>query len=99
MHSEQGDIKIFAGSTGVAFAKKMCKYLGAEIGKSEVIHFSDGNIFIRIQETVRDKDVYLVQPIGLDPNNELVEILFWMDAFKRASASTITAIPAVTFKG
>ena len=92
MHSEQGDIKIFAGSTGVAFAKKMCKYLGAEIGKSEVIHFSDGNIFIRIQETVRDKDVYLVQPIGLDPNNELVEILFWMDAFKRASASTITAI-------
>jgi len=92
MYSEQGNIKIFAGSTGVAFAKKMCKYLGAEIGKSEVIHFSDGNIFIRIQETVRDKDVYLVQPIGLDPNNELVEILFWLDAFKRASASTITAI-------
>ena len=92
MHSEQGDIKIFAGSTGVTFAKRMCKYLGADIGRSEVIHFSDGNIFIRIQETVRDKDVYLIQPIGLDPNNELVEILFWMDAFKRASANSITAI-------
>ncbi|MBQ9942085.1 MAG: ribose-phosphate diphosphokinase [Christensenellaceae bacterium] len=92
MHFEQGDIKIFAGSSGISFAKRMCKYLGAEMGKSEVIHFSDGNIFIRIQETVRDKDVYLVQPIGLDPNNELVEILFWMDAFKRASASTVTAI-------
>lgn len=92
MHSEQGDIKIFAGSTGVSFAKKMCKYLGADMGESEVIHFSDGNIFIRIKETVRDKDVYLIQPIGLDPNNELVEILFWMDAFKRASANSVTAI-------
>lgn len=92
MHFEKGDIKIFAGSSGAAFARKMCKYLGAELGQSEVIHFSDGNIFIRIRETVRNKDVYLVQPIGLDPNNELVEILFWMDAFKRASASTVTAI-------
>ena len=65
---EQGDIKIFAGSSGVSFAKKMCKYLGAELGVSEVIHFSDGNTFVRVQETVRDKDVYLVQPIGLNPN-------------------------------
>lgn len=88
----QGDIKIFAGSSGIHFAKKMCKYLGAELGQSEVIHFSDGNIFIRIKETVRDKDVYFVQPIGLDPNNELVEVLFWIDSFRRASASSITAI-------
>ena len=93
MHLEQGNIiKIFAGSTGGAFAKKMCKYLGTDLVKSEVIHFSDGNIFVRIQETVRDHDVYLIQPIGLDPNNELVEILFWIDAFKRASASSITVI-------
>ncbi|MEG0702895.1 MAG: ribose-phosphate diphosphokinase [Christensenella sp.] len=86
------DIKIFAGSSGVAFAKKMCDYLGADLGASEVIHFSDGNIFIRIKETVRDKDVYVVLPIGLDPNNELVELLFWMDSFTRASASSVTAI-------
>ncbi len=93
MHLEQGNIiKIFAGSTGGSFAKKMCKYLGTELGKSEVIHFSDGNIFVRVQETVRDHDVYLIQPIGLDPNNELVEILFWIDALKRASASSITVI-------
>ena len=93
MHLEQGNIiKIFAGSTGGAFAKKMCKYLGTDLGKSEVSHFSEGNIFVRSQETVRDHDVYLIQPIGLDPNNELVEILFWIDAFKRASASSITVI-------
>ncbi len=89
---ESPDIKIFAGSSGAAFAKKMCKYLGADLGASEVIYFSDGNVFIRVNETVRDKDVYVVLPIGLDPNNELVELLFWMDTFKRASANFITAI-------
>ncbi len=92
MLSEGVDVKIFAGSSGVSFARKMCKYLGAELGASEVIHFSDGNVFVRIKETVRDKDVYIVLPIGLDPNTELVELLFWLDAFKRASANSVTAI-------
>jgi ribose-phosphate pyrophosphokinase len=92
MHPNDGDIKIFAGSSGLAFSKRMCKYLGVNIGDSEVITFSDGNIFIRIKETVRDKDVYLLQPIGMNPNNEFVEILFWMDAFKRASCNSVTAI-------
>mgnify|MGYP002234131137 CR=1 FL=1 len=85
MHAN-GDVKIFAGSTGRPFARRMCEYIGCELGDSEVITFSDGNIFVRIKETVRDKDVYIVQPIGLNPNNEFVEILFWMDAMKRASA-------------
>ncbi len=92
MYSSDSDIKIFCGSSGLPFAKKMCKYLGATLGDSEVITFSDGNIFIRITESVRDKDVYLVQPIGLNPNNEIMEILFFMDAFKRASCSSVTAI-------
>lgn len=90
--SLDGDIKIFAGSSGIGFAKKMCKYLGNELGDSEVINFSDGNIFLRIKETVRNKDVYIVQPIGMSPNNEFVEILFWMDALKRASANSVTAL-------
>jgi len=92
MAHTSGDIKIFAGRTGISFAKKMSKYLGIELGDSEVIRFSDGNIFVRVKEMVRDKDVYLVQPIGMDPNNEFVEILFWLDAFKRASANSVTAI-------
>lgn len=87
-----GDIKIFAGSTGKPFARRMCEYIGCELGDSEVITFSDGNIFVRVKETVRDKDVFVVQPIGLNPNNEFVEILFWMDALKRASANSVTAI-------
>lgn len=87
-----GDVKIFAGSTGKPFARRMCDYLGCELGDSEVIIFSDGNTFVRIKETVRDKDVYVVQPVGMNPNSEFVEILFWMDALKRASANSVTAI-------
>ena len=92
MHNQSADVEIFAGSSGVSFARKMCKYLGVELGASEVIHFSDGNVFVRIKEPVRNKDVYLVLPIGLNPNTELVELLFWLDAFKRASANSVTAI-------
>ncbi|WP_258881585.1 ribose-phosphate pyrophosphokinase [Paenibacillus sp. sptzw28] len=87
-----GEIKIFAGSSGTAFARKMCKFMDVEVGHSEAFTFSDGNTFVRIGETVRAKDVYLVQSIGLRPNDEFVEILFWVDAFKRASASSVTVI-------
>ena len=92
MHNSSADIKIFAGSSGVSFGRKMCDYLGVELGASEAIHFSDGNVFVRIKEPVRNKDIFIVMPIALDPNNELVELLFWLDAFKRASANSITAI-------
>ncbi|MCG8502189.1 MAG: ribose-phosphate diphosphokinase [Firmicutes bacterium] len=89
---QSGEMKIFAGSTGGAFAEKMCRYIGTHLGDSQVIRFSEGNTYVKAKETVRDKDVYLVQPIGLNPNDEFVEILFWMDAFKRASANAVTAI-------
>lgn len=87
-----GEIKIFAGSSGKPFAKKMCDYLDINLGKSEVITFSDGNTYVKVGETVRDKDVYLVLSIGRFPNREFTEILFWVDAFKRASASSVTVI-------
>jgi len=84
--------KIFAGSTGKKFAEDMCSFFGGSLSKSEVITFSEGNIYVKANETVRGMDVYLVQPIGLNPNDEFVEILFWADAFKRASANSVTAI-------
>ncbi len=87
-----GTIKIFAGKSGIPFARRMCAYLGAQLGDAETIIFSEGNIFVRVNESIRDKDVYIVQPIGRDPNNEFVELLFWIDAFKRASANSVTAI-------
>lgn len=84
--------KIFAGSGGQVFAERMCSYMGKPLSSSEVITFSEGNTFVRINESVRDCDVFLVQPIGMHSNNEFVEILFWMDAFKRANAHTVTLV-------
>lgn len=92
MSAEQPDIKLFAGSASKEFVAKMCRHLGAEPGLAEAIRFSEGNTFVKINEKVRDKDVYIVQTIGMDPNNEFMELLFWIDAFKRSSASSVTAI-------
>ena len=85
-------VSIFAGSGGREFAERMCRYLDCPLGDSTVIRFSDGNTFVRINESVRDRAVYLVQPIGMSPNDEFVEILFWLDAFKRASCFSVTLI-------
>jgi ribose-phosphate pyrophosphokinase len=70
----------------------MCKYLGVPQGKTEVITFSEGNTYVKISDHVRGKEVYLVQPIGQNANNDFVELLFWMDAFKRSGATYVTAI-------
>ena len=92
MYTGSGIIKIFAGRTGKPFAQRMCNYLGAQMGDATTIMFDEGNIFVRINESIRDKDVYIVQPIGREPNDEFTELLFWIDAFKRSSANSITAI-------
>lgn len=92
MGSGDGIVKIFAGTASRSFAQKMCDYLGSPLGDCETIVFSEGNTFVRINESIRDKDVYFVQTIGLNPNNEFMELLFFMDAFKRASANSVTAI-------
>lgn len=86
------NFKVFSGSSGRIFAEKICKYMDITLGESTVRNFSDGNTFVRIEEPVRGKDVYLIQSIGLNPNHEFVELLFWLDAFKRASANSVTAI-------
>jgi ribose-phosphate pyrophosphokinase len=92
MALEETGIKIFAGSSSRKFAEIMCRYLGTEIGLSEKIVFTEGNTFVKIHEKVRDKDVFIVQTIGLSPNDDFMELLFWIDAFKRSSASSVTAI-------
>lgn len=91
MRSEQ-EIKIFAGSGSRAFAGDMCAYLGVPLGDSCVKTFSDGNIYVKLEEKVRRLDVYVVQTVGLDSNNEFMELLFWIDAFKRSGSGTVTAI-------
>lgn len=83
---------VFAGSSGESFARTLCRYLDIPISPSRVINFSEGNTYVKIDEPVRGKDVFLVQSIGLHSNDEFTEILFWMDAFKRASAKSVTLL-------
>jgi len=87
-------IRIFAGSSGRAFAERMCSYLGIELRPTETVRFSEGNTYVKIGEHVRDEEVYLVQPIGPNAgaNDDFVELLFWMDAFKRSGAKYATAV-------
>ena len=91
-HSTNCIINGVAVSAIMPFAQKMCDYLGVELGKSTTHIFSEGGIYVRADESIRNKDVYIVQSIGKDPNNAFTELIFWIDAFKRASANSITAI-------
>lgn len=86
------NIAIFAGSGGGVIAERMCRFMGKKLGSCHTIHFSDGNTFVRINEPVRDRNVYLVQPIGLRPNDEFVEILFFIDALRRSNALSVTLV-------
>ena len=92
MSDRNGNIRIFAGESSRPFAERMCSYLGLTMGKSFSKRFGDGNTYVRFDESARNEDVYIVQAIGRDPNNEFMELLFWVDAFRRSSANSITAI-------
>jgi SAM-dependent methyltransferase len=68
-------------------------YLDCPLGASETLRFSEGNLFVRVLENVRGRDVFLVQGTGAFPaNDNFMELLFWIDAFKRASAASVTAV-------
>jgi len=85
-------MKVFSGSSSQAFTSRICEYLGITVSEGTVITFPEGNIYVRIGEKIRGLDVYIIQTIGLNPNNELMELLFWLDAFKRSGAHSVTAI-------
>ncbi len=86
------DLAIFAGNSNPVLAKKICDYLDVSLGKAKVKTFSDGEIQIEIDENVRLKDVFIVQSVCSPVNDNLVELLLMIDAFKRSSASRITAV-------
>lgn len=86
------DMAIFGGSGSVRLTQRICDYLAVPRGRSEVIRFSEGNLFVRVQENVRGRHVYLVQSTAFPANDNFMELLFWLDAFKRASAASVTAV-------
>lgn len=86
------EIKVFAGNSNQPLALAIAENLGIPMGKSEVGTFSDGEIQVSIQESVRGSDLYVVQSTSQPVNKNLMELLIMIDAFRRASAGRITAV-------
>ncbi len=86
------EMAVFAGSGSKKLTEKICNYLKIKSGQNEAIHFSEGNTFVRILENVRGRKVYIVQSTVFPANDNFMELLFWIDAFKRASADKVTAV-------
>ncbi len=84
-------IKIFSGTSNLPLAREICDYLGVSLGEAEIKTFSDGEVFVELKESVRGKDVYVIQSTH-SPGNNLIELLIMLDTLKRASAAEITAI-------
>ena len=85
-------IKVFAGNASKDLATNICEKLGVKLGDAEVGSFSDGEISVNINETVRGADVFVVQSTCAPVNRHLMELLIMIDALKRASAGRITAV-------
>ena len=92
MISHGKKIKIFTGNSHPELAKEIADLLGLPLGNAKVSTFSDGEISVDINETVRGVDVFIVQSTSSPVNNNLMELLIMIDAFKRASAGRITAV-------
>ena len=86
------ELKIFTGNAHQGLAEEVCKYLDIPLGEAEVFKFSNDNTFVRIQENVRQRDVFIIQPTCAPVNDNLMELLIMIDACKRASAGRITAV-------
>ncbi|MCL2036353.1 MAG: ribose-phosphate pyrophosphokinase [Oscillospiraceae bacterium] len=86
------DIKIFTANSNPALARKIADELGLPMGESEVAQYSDGEISVSIKESVRGSGVFIVQSTSDPVNDNLMELLIMIDAFKRASAREITAV-------
>ena len=86
------DFIIFSGNSNPALSKKACSYLNVALGGEKVKRFSDGEIQIEIDENVRSKDIFVIQSTCSPVNENLVELLLMLDALKRASAASITAV-------
>ena len=85
-------IQVFCGNSNPEFARTICKELGIELGDGEVKSFSDGEVAVSLNETVRSADVFLIQSTCKPVNDHLMELLVMIDACRRASAGRITAV-------
>src|SRR5277367_4751141 len=90
--SQNGDYLLFSGTSHVELAEEIAKCLGKPLGKAVIEKFPDGEIGVQILESVRGRDVFIVQSTARQPSFYLMELLILVDAFKRASARSIIAV-------
>lgn len=86
------DLSIFSGNAHPELCASICRYLGVEPGKADVFEFSNENVFVKINQNVREHDVYVIQPTCSPVNRSVMELLIMLDALKRASAQRVTAV-------
>jgi len=86
------EMLIFAGSASPVLTRNICQYLAVEQGRGEVHQFSEGTLFVRVLDNVRGRRVYVVQSTVFPTNDNFMELLFWIDALKRASAESVTVV-------
>jgi ribose-phosphate pyrophosphokinase len=92
MSQHQDELKIFAGNSNLPLAREICQHLKIPLGQATVETFSDGETRVEVKENVRGGDVFVIQSTCSPGNNNLMELLLLLDAFKRASAKRITAV-------
>ncbi len=85
-------LKVFAGTSNVPLAEKICEEIGMPLGKALIKSFPDGEIFVQIQENVRGADVFIIQSTSAPANQNIMELLIMIDAARRASAARITVV-------
>ncbi len=90
--SDNGNVLVFSGRANLDLSKDICSYMNIDLGKSVVKDFSDGEIYVRIEENVRGGDVFVIQPTCAPGNTNLMELLIMIDALRRSSAKRITAV-------
>jgi ribose-phosphate pyrophosphokinase len=92
MESTSRDIKIFSGSAHEDFARAICAALGFQMAERKIFRFSDGEIGLSLQESVRGSDAFIIQPTCAPVNENLMELLVIIDAMRRASAYRINVV-------
>src|SRR5258707_10545316 len=86
------EMKVFSGSANRELAEGICKYIGVPLGQATISSFPDSETYVKIEENVRGRDVFLIQPTCPPTNQHLMELLIMVDAARRASADRITAV-------
>src|SRR5438045_7186787 len=90
--ADSDKLKLFTGRANAQLAQRICDYLNIPLGRGRTELFPDGELIVKVEEDVRGRDCYVVQPTSHPVNAHLMELMIWVDCLKRASAQHVTAV-------